>query len=45
MKDLILKEAITTHSKIDVLSGKAQTEKNYQEQLRFMNEELRKKAI
>ena len=37
----VLKEAITTHSNIDVLSGKAQTEEFYQEQLRFMNEELR----
>ena len=39
----VLKEAITTHSNIDVLSGKAQTEEFYQEQLRFMNEELRNK--
>ena len=37
----ILKEAITTHSSIDVLSGKAQAEEFYQKQLRFMNEELR----
>ena len=37
----VLKEAIPTHSNIDVLSGNAQTEKFYQEQLRFMNEELR----
>ena len=37
----ILKEAITTHSSIDVLSGKAQAEEFYKEQLRFMNEELR----
>ena len=41
----VLKEAITTHSNIDVLSGKAQTEEFYQEQLRFMNEELRNKDI
>ena len=39
----VLKEAITTRSNIDVLSGKAQTEDFYQEQLRFMNEELRNK--
>ena len=39
----VLKEAITTHSNIDVLSGKAQTEVFYQEQLRFINEELRNK--
>ena len=39
----VLKEAITTRSNIDVLSGKAQTEEFYQEQLRFMNEELRNK--
>ena len=39
----VLKEAITTHSNTDVLSGKAQTEKFYQEQLRFMNGELRNK--
>ena len=39
----VLKEAITTHSNIDVLSGKAQTEKFYEEQLRFINEELRNK--
>ena len=39
----VLKEAITTHSNIDVLSGKAQTEEFYQEQLRFMNGELRNK--
>ena len=39
----VLKEAITTHSNIDVLSGKAQTEEFYQEQLRFINEELRNK--
>ena len=38
-----LKEAITTHSNIDVVSGKAQTEVFYQEQLRFINEELRNK--
>ena len=37
----VLKEAITTHSNTDVLSGNSQTEKFYQEQLRFMNEELR----
>ena len=37
----VLKEAITTHSSIDVLSGKVQTEEFDQEQLRFMNEELR----
>ena len=30
-----LKEAITTHSNIDVLSGKSQTEKFYQEQSRI----------
>ena len=39
----LLKEAITTHSNIDVVSGKAQTEEFYQEQLRFINEELRNK--
>ena len=39
----VLKETITTHSNIDVLSVKAQTEEFYQEQFRFMNEELRKK--
>ena len=39
----ILKEAITTHSNICVLSGKAQTEEFYHEQLRFMSEELRNK--
>ena len=39
----VLKEAITTHSNIDVLSGKAQTEEFYQEQLCFMNEESRSK--
>ena len=39
----VLKEAITTHSNIDVLSGKAQTEEFYQEQIRFINEELRNK--
>ena len=39
----VLKEAITTHSTIDVLSGKAQTEKFYQQKLRFKNEELRSK--
>ena len=38
-----LKEAITTQSNIDVDSGKAQTEVFYQEQLRFINEELRNK--
>ena len=38
-----LKEAITTHSNIDVVSGKAQPEVFYQEQLRFINEELRNK--
>ena len=37
----VLKEAITTHSNSDVLSGKAQMEEFYQEQLRFLNEELR----
>ena len=39
----VLKETITTHSNIDVLSVKAQTEEFYQEQFRFMNEELRNK--
>ena len=39
----VLKEAITTHSNIDVLSEKAQTEEFYQEQLCFMNEESRSK--
>ena len=39
----VLKEATTTHSNIDVLSGKAQMEEIYQEQLCFMNEELRNK--
>ena len=39
----VLKEAVTTHSNIDVLSGRAQTEEFYQEQLRFMNGELRNK--
>ena len=39
----VLKEAITTHSNIDVLSGKAQTEEFYKEQLCFINEELRNK--
>ena len=31
------------HSNSDVLSGKAQTEEFYEEQLHFMNEELRNK--
>ena len=39
----ILKEVITTHSNIYVLSGKAQTDEFYLEQLRFMNEKLRNK--
>ena len=39
----VLKEAIITHSNIAGLSGKAQIEEIYQEQLRFMNEELRNK--
>ena len=39
----ILKKTITTQSNFDVLSGKAQTEQFYQEQLRFMNNELRNK--
>ena len=39
----VLKEAITTHSNHYVLSGKAKTEEFYQEQLRFINEELRNK--
>ena len=39
----VLKEAITTRFSTDVLSGKAQTEEFYQEQLCFMNEELRNK--
>ena len=39
----VLKEAITTHSNIDVLTGKGQREKFYEEQLRFINEELRNK--
>ena len=39
----VLKEAIATHSNIDMLSGKAQTEEFYQEQLRSKNEELRNK--
>ena len=39
----VLKEAITTHSNLDVIFGKAQKEEFYQEQLRFTNEELRKK--
>ena len=39
----VLKEAITMHSSSDVLSRKVQTEQLYQEQLRFMNEELRNK--
>ena len=39
----VLKEAITKHSNIDVLFGKAQMEEIYQEQLSFMNEELRNK--
>ena len=39
----VLKEVITTHSNIDVLFGKAQIEELYQEQLRFINEELRNK--
>ena len=42
-KTSVLKETITTHSNIDVLFGKAQTEEIYPEQLRFMNEELRNK--
>ena len=33
----VLKEAITTHSNIDVLSGKGQTEEFYQEQLCLKN--------
>ena len=39
----VLEETITTHSNIDVLSEKSQTEEFYQEQLRFVNEELRNK--
>ena len=39
----LLKEASTTHSNIDVLSGKAQTKEFYQEQLCFMSEALRNK--
>ena len=39
----VLKEAIPTHSNIDVLSGKFQKEEFYQEQLCLMNEELRNK--
>ena len=39
----VLKEAIITHSNIVGLSGKTQIEEIYQEQLRFMNEELRNK--
>ena len=39
----VLKEAITMHSSIDVSSGKVQMEEFYQEQLRFMNEQLRNK--
>ena len=39
----VLKEAITTHSNIDVFSGKVKTEKFYQEQLASMNEALRNK--
>ena len=39
----VLKEAITTHSNIDVLPRKAQTDEFDQEQLRFMNEEIRNK--
>ena len=37
----VLKEAIITHSNIDVLSRKTETEEFYQEQLRFMDEEGR----
>ena len=37
------KETITTHCNFDVNSGKSQTELFYQEQLRFMNQELRNK--
>ena len=33
----VLKEAIITHSSIDVLSERAKTEEFYQEQLRFIN--------
>ena len=37
---VVLKEAITTHSNIGVLSGKAQKEEFYQEQFRFMSEQF-----
>ena len=42
-KICVLKEATTRHSNIDVLTGKGETETFYEEQLLFINQELRNK--